>query len=209
MNVQYENGELETWFREKRQRGLSRALTFTPQSQWPCLKAAQRLKPHQSLPLSFVNLHYPQFTLNYLPSWTAETSLVCAPHNAKLLPVILKRSPLNCSLVTFYAVNRVFTFGFDESRSGSGAAALTRQMQMTQGRWCTASDGYGHDLPFYWGQRSPGGAHVGKLEGTCGRRMVSLIWVALSGRVMASENRSGIRPFTSNLQGDYTLIEVV
>lgn len=196
------------WGKKCRARGFGSALTFSPQSQWPYLPAAQRLEPHQSQRLSFVSPHYPQFTLNYLPSWTAPlASFVAAPHNAKLLPVILKCSPLNCSLVTFHVVNRVLTFGFDETRSGSGAAALTRQMQMTW--WCTASDGYGHDLLFYWGQRSPGGAHVGKLGGTCIRRRVSLIWVAPGGRVMASENRSGVRPFTSNVQGDYTLIEVV
>lgn len=153
------------------QRGFSSALTFLPQSQWPYLPAAQRLEPHQSQRLSFVSPHYPQFTLNYLPPWTAPpASFVAAPRDARLLPVILKRSPLNCSLVTFHVVNRVLTFGLDETRSGRGAAALTRQMQMTRGRWCTASDGHGHDLLSYWGQRSPGGAHVGKLGGTCGRR---------------------------------------
>lgn len=47
----------------------------------------------------------------------------------------------------------------------------------------------------------------GEGEGT--RGLPSLISVALGARVMASENRSGVRPFTSNVRGDYTLIEVV
>lgn len=42
-----------------------------------------------------------------------------------------------------------------------------------------------------------------------GGGLPSLILVALGARVMASENRSGVRPFTSNVRGDYTLIEVV
>lgn len=93
------------WGKKCRARGFGSALTFSPQSQWPYLPAAQRLEPHQSQRLSFVSPHYPQFTLNYLPSWTAPlASFVAAPHNAKLLPVILKCSPLNCSLVTFHVV---------------------------------------------------------------------------------------------------------
>lgn len=51
-----------------------------------------------------------------------------------------------------------------------------------------------------WVGHAVGGGLVGR---------VSLIWVAPGGRVMASENRSGIRPFTSSVGGDYTLIEVV
>lgn len=37
----------------------------------------------------------------------------------------------------------------------------------------------------------------------------SLILVALGVRVMVFENRSGVRPFTSNVGDDYALIEVV
>lgn len=37
----------------------------------------------------------------------------------------------------------------------------------------------------------------------------SLILVVLGVRVMVFENRSGVRPFTSNVGDDYTLIEVI
>lgn len=66
----------------------------------------------------------------------------------------------------------------------------------------------------------PSRSTCGKLGGTCGGGgrgkepeegggLPSLISVALGARVMASENRSGVGPFTSNVRGDYTLIEVV
>lgn len=42
-----------------------------------------------------------------------------------------------------------------------------------------------------------------------GKESWPLILVALGVRVMVFENRSGIRPFTSNVGDDYTLIEVV
>lgn len=38
---------------------------------------------------------------------------------------------------------------------------------------------------------------------------VSLILLVSVMRVTVFKNRSGIRPFTSNVRGDYTLIEVI
>lgn len=76
---------------------------------------------------------------------------------------------------------------------------------------------YMYELPFSKGQRHPKGKHLKKKkkEADAGqdeegkKSWLSLISVAAGVRLMVFKNRSGIRPFTFNVRGDYTLIEVI
>lgn len=144
------------------QRGFSRALTFLPQSQWPCLPAPERLETHQSHWLSFVSPHYPQFTLNFLSLWTVPPvpflAALIMPDCSHSLSDIKTQSPkllfsdlLCCQRVWhFAAMNQKWQRNGSIDTANANDATTVMYCKWQVWTWS----------PFYWGQKSPRGAHV-------------------------------------------------